>query len=132
MYLNGLDQVYFDRPINRLVEDKATATFTEAMDVCLQFSLDKGPSVSPSSTSFSSKAYVSTSSVTLPVDRRRIRSSLGVFPVGSKFCPHCWSKGFKNEHAMLTCPHYLRSVARSQSTYYSAHISHGPAVVSPS
>ena len=55
MYINGLDQVYFDRPINRLIEDLPKATTEEAMQMCQLYSLERGPVSVGVPTSFSGK-----------------------------------------------------------------------------
>ena len=55
IYINGLDQVYFDRPINRLVENLPHATSEDAMQLCQQFSFDCSPGDAALSTSFSGK-----------------------------------------------------------------------------
>ena len=103
IYINGLDQVYFDRPINRLVEDLPDATADAAMALCQQYSLDRGPS-SSESTSFASKILVADAVLPLP-HRGWGRPSLGPFPAKSSFCLHCWSYGFQKEHDSSTCLH---------------------------
>ena len=110
VYLNGLDNVFFDRAINRIVEDLPNSTSSQAMALCQQFSLDRGPKPVPS-TAFSSSILVANSlPTTLP--HRGLKPSLGEFPVGSKFCIHCWSWGYTNMHPSDTCAHHLKRLQR--------------------
>ena len=112
IYINGLDQVYFDRPINRLVEDMPNATADEAMSLCQAFSLERGPSSAVESTSFSGKVLLTAADPALLSLPHVHGVNLGSLPAGSSFCAHCWSFGFKNSHLAATCPYHLRRLAR--------------------
>ena len=80
------------------------------MALCQQFSLERGPSLGPS-TSFTSSLLVA-ESLSSPLPHRGLKPSLGVFPPGTKFCIHCWSWGYTNMHPSATCPHHLKRLQR--------------------
>lgn len=137
MYINGLDQVYFDRPINRLIEDMPKATTEEAMQMCQQYSLERGPVSVGVSTSFSGKVFVApvddellAAAAVVPLGGRGKRD-LGLFPSNSRFCSRCWAYGYQNEHKSDTCIYYLQRKARhdairasSSATSLGAHVAH--------
>ena len=125
VYMNGLDQVLFERCISKLVEDFPKATAEEAMQLCQEFSLDRGHSVvSGAAASFNGKLFVAddliaaSANVSIPVRKSgkainpNYIPNLPAWPVNSKWCQFCWSRGFKNEHVQSTCAYYQRSLAK--------------------
>ena len=114
IYINGLDQVYFDRPINRLVEDKPDAATAEAMSLCQAFSLDRGPSSAVESTAFTGKVLLTATDSVLSLPHVQ-GVNLGPLPAGAGFCAHCWSFGFKKLHLATTCSYHLKRLERRAS-----------------
>eukprot|EP01036_Dinobryon_divergens_P034581 gene34581-44707_t len=126
VFMQGLDPVYFERPIARLMDDLPMSTAREAIDLCQHFALDRGPVVSVSFVSVSlvdyqSKALVADTDLSLRAlavnSQGRVScSSLGVWSKASKFCEFCWNNGFNkvpvNVHSKAQCPFRLRRLAR--------------------
>jgi hypothetical protein len=126
-YLNGLDQTFFNHPLNRLMEehDKVKFSFSQCVQLCQAFYLDRG-SVASSSTVVAvgpslvqGKALVAdanpnASRVAREDATRQRKLLIGVFDSSSGHCEHCWSNGFKQVHAKATCTYYLGFLARKK------------------
>ena len=104
IYLNGLDPVQFERPINRLFEDKPKATFAEALLICQEHEMNKRvihkSELLPGSRTLAAVISAPVKSVSGP------RPSLGKYVVGSGLCKWCHDHGFngpQNRHAEAAC-----------------------------
>ena len=113
IYLNGLDPVQFERPINRLFEDKPSATFAEVLLICQEHEMNKRvihkSELLPDSRVLAAVISAPVKSVSGP------RPSLGKYVVGSGLCKWCHDHGFngpQNRHAEAACPWKLRAQER--------------------
>jgi hypothetical protein len=106
LYLNGLDQAAFQRPLDEIY-DKKNLSSDQVMELCQEYYLDRGSEPS----TFAGKALVA-STVKGPNVPFRDRPDLGVYDPSahSKFCAHCWRFRFKAEHSQITCSYFLKSV----------------------
>ena len=116
LYLNGLDQQAFQRPLDELCDKKST-TCAEAMEICQEYYLDR---CTDEPASFAGKALLAgeqtpqASQNTLPF---RDRPNLGQYDpkTHSQYCAHCWKNRFKKEHQQNTCNFFLTSVKKARS-----------------
>jgi hypothetical protein len=82
IYLNGLDQVYFERVIARIQEATPNCSLEEAMVAAQTYALEHGPAASAPATAFAGKAFVGKA---LPSPEKYFRPK-GPYVVGSVFC----------------------------------------------
>ena len=108
-YINGLDQVYFDRVISRLQESMPDATYEEATILAQQFALEHDSPLQ-ASTSFAGKALVAEVSRTSAG-----RLQLGPYIEGSGFCSYCWARNYSNKHTLASCQWRLPPSARKKA-----------------
>ena len=124
-YINGLDQVFFDRVISRLQESMPDATYEDATILAQQYALEHD-SPTQSSTSFSGKALVAEVVRTSSSGRYKV---LGPYVEGSGFCSHCWANNYSNKHTFASCQFRLPRSARKAALALVASVP--PASVPP-
>lgn len=128
-YLNGLNQVFFARQLNRAHEELPNATCAELMELNQAHALESWDREMMDSTSFQSQALVSSSlsslSTGIPgqggVPKSGPGSAVGPFDLSLSqcrlACSHCWKKGFARlDHQLVNCNYAQRVKASGGST----------------
>lgn len=111
VYLKGVDQTFFDRQINRALEEPLVVAMScgELQELFQQSNLERGGL--PVSTSYSGQALAS--AISSSPDHSR--SPLGPYVPGSGFCEYCWGKGFnqmRNRHSKSACVYMKRALSK--------------------
>ena len=104
VFLIGLNQTAFERPIQKLNEEKPKATLIEAMSFMQAWVRDYGGASLPSSSGHVPRAMVAASDSPSGGGTRG-KGSLGSYDpkVHGKFCRFCWDNGFMFPHRVASC-----------------------------
>ena len=131
IYINGLDQLYFERIISKLLDSKnIDLTLAECQLQCQHYVLERGPTVSASSTSYSGKAF--TAEVPPAVQDKKFRfpvpGSLGPYVVG-QYCSYCWGRGYKHLSSLADCSYKKKHAEKAlrHKAFVGSELSAAPA-----
>ena len=101
VYLNGVDSAYFDRQINKAIEDMSMSTCAELQEYFQSSALERG---SAAATSFAGQILIGKAVDNLAERsvEKISRPSLGPYKT-SEFCQSCWDRGYRSRHSIEAC-----------------------------
>ena len=120
LFVGGLDPTVFGRVLQRITEEPVLVTTAAAILLAQEFARDHLAGKAPSS-SVGSRAllaapaevcYAALAPSVAPAPYvPRLRQQLPAYDkkADKAYCPHCWSKGYKNLHRQAGCRYYKQS-----------------------
>ena len=137
VFLLGLNQTFFERPIQKLNDEKPDATAVEAMLAMQAYVRDYTGNLPLTAAGHVPRALVASGSGSGGVGSGgSIKGRLGPYDpkVHKMNCKHCWDNGLQRFHAWLDCFHRLRMLspeARAKEKEKSRQAKDSKALVAP-
>ena len=128
VFLIGLNQVFFERPIQRLAEEKPDSTALEAMVAMQNWVRDHAQSEPGAAANHVPRAMVVST-----VSNNPYRGQFGPYDakLHKQFCKWCWDNGFKQLHVLSECRYRLRTLPLEDRVREKAKHKESRALVAP-